>query len=312
MTPRSTATLLLGALLLTLGAGCSNDRAALPMPSAPCAEADGTATFIPLPRGGMATPQATFYSASKTLTAAAGGEITAGGMRVTFPAGSLPATTTITLLVRKDEHVLVSLQPAGLTLRSPAILQLDDLTKTDGTVYHGLAFYRLTAASPVIQPTSNDWRKPQAWVSTTGDFFLGGTRWDIPEVQFIRYLSGTGYVTKLVTVGAGGTVVCDRIKLTVPPGALRCDTYIAIHQTSQNGALVAVLEPHGIQFNAAVTLEINLTGLAWQPYTDWDIYWLNEATDRWENEGGNFANQKVSGLLWHFSTYAPARGRAGW
>jgi hypothetical protein len=312
MPTRRVVGLLLGVFVLTLGVGCASDQQTTPGPSAPGPIASGAVVFIPLPHGTMATPQAISYSASRTLTAASGGEIAVAGMRVTFPAGSLPSNTTITLVVQKSEYVSVSLKPAGITLRSPAIIRLDDLTKTDGTVYQGLAFYKLTTSNSAIQPTSNDWRTPQAWVSTTGDFFLGGTRWDIPGVQFIRYLSGSGYVTQLVTAAAGGTIVCDRIKVTVPPWALNVDTYITIHQTSQDGALVAVLEPHGIQFRSAVTLDINLSGLTWQPYTDWTIFWLNEATGSWENQGGTFANQRVTGPLWHFSEYAPARGRAGW
>jgi hypothetical protein len=312
MRTRWTNCLLLSMLVLAFAFGCATDRQTALAPSAPDSHHGSTPMFVPLPHGSMAAPQATSYSASKTLTAASGGEIAAGGMRVRFPAGSLRATTTITLTVEKSERVRVSLTPAGITLQSPAIIQLDDLTKTDGTVYHGLAFYQLTPSGPVIQPTSNDWRTPQAWVSTTGDFYLGGIRWDISGIQFIRYLSGTGYETKLVTVGAGGTVTCDRIKVTIPPGALNVDTYITIHQTSQDGALVAALEPHGLQFRSAVALEVDLKGLAWQPYTDWSIFWLNESTEHWECQGGTFASQKVTGSLWHFSSYAPARGRAGW
>jgi hypothetical protein len=303
--------LLLAVIVLSFSLGCASDRHAASIPSAPTPDAGSALAFVPLPHGSMAVPQASSNSASKAITAAAGGEIAVSGMRVRFPAGSLPSNQTITLVVDVTERVLISLQPAGIALRSPAIIQLDNLRKTDGTGYQGLSFYQITASGTAAQPTSNDWRTPQAWVLTTGDFFLGGTRWDIPGMQFIRYLSGDGYVTQLVTP-AGGKVTCDRIKLTFPPGALRLDTFITVHQTSQDGALVAVLEPHGIQFYSAVTLEINLTGLDWQPYTDWSIYWLNDATDSWVNQGGSFGSGKVTGSLWHFSTYAPARGRAGW
>jgi hypothetical protein len=306
--------LLVGVVILALGAGCARDQQATSLPSAPDPAAGRTLGFIPAPPRSLAAPQATSYSASKALTVASGGEIAVAGMRARFPAGSLPSNQTITLVVQKSEYVQVSLKPSGIVLRSPAIIQLDNLTLTDGKGYQGLAFYQVGTSANLIQPTSNDWKTPQAWVSTTGDFVLGGTRWDISQggVQFIRYLSGAGYVTQLVTAAAGGTVICDRIKVTVPPRALQLDTYITIHETSVDGALVAVLEPHGIQFQSAVTLEINLAGLTWQPYTDWSIYWLNEATESWENQGGAFANQKVSGPLWHFSAYAPARGRAGW
>ncbi len=312
MPARRCILLLLGVGLLALGAGCAGDRQVAPVPSAPDPDASSGLTFIPAPSGRPAAPQAAPASVTRWISASFGGEIAVAGMRVRFPAGSLPSSRSITLVVDTNERVKVSVRPAGINLRSPAIIQLDNLRLTDGTGYHGLAFYQTSSAIPAAQPTSNDWRTPQAWVSTTGDFFLGGTRWDIPGVQFIRYLAGTGYTTQLVSATSGGSVSYDRVKLSFPPGALYHDTFITIHQVNDDGFLAAELEPHGLQFMAPVTLAINLGGLGWQPYTDWDIFWHNEATGEWVNQGGVFANQTVSGTLYHFSEYAPARGRAGW
>ena len=303
--------LLLATVFVALVVGCSGDVTTPPASSGPPADdGDMTPMLIRLPPGVPSVPLAT-TSVSRRLTAFSGGELVCSGMRVSFPAGSLPRDMTVTLVVSNTEFVQLSLRPAGINLRSPAIIQLDDLTRTDGRAYlGGIAFYRQASPNPIPQPTSNDWRRPQAWVSVTGGFILGGTRWDISGMQPIRYLGNPGYTTTLVTVGSGGTVVHDRIKVTIPPYALSADTYITIHQESVNGLLVAELEPHGIQFRAPVTLEINLDGLEWQPYTDWTLWWLNDDTGVWEDQGGTFRFRKVTGQLWHFSDYSA--GRAGW
>lgn len=310
---RRSALLALGIGILLISAGCAGDRQPGPMPSAPevaDADAGSDLLFIPLAPVVRPAPQAT-YSASRWISAAMGGEIRLAGMRVRFPAGSLPSSTNIRLVVRTDDDVALEILPAGIHLRSPAIITLDDLSVTNGRTYHNVAFY--TQATPaVVQPTSNDWRRPQAWVSTTGAFVLGGTRWDISGVQPIRYLHRSGRVTQWVPAATGGTIVVDRVKLTIPAWALHCDTHITIWQKSEDGALTAELEPHGLQFRSTATLEIDLEGLPWQPYEDWSIYWLNTATNIWEDQNGTFDSRRVTAEISHFSTYAPARGRAGW
>lgn len=310
---RRSALLALGIVILLIVAGCSSDRQPDSMPSAPVVaddDVDAGLRFIPLAPVVRPAPQAT-YSTSRWISAVFGGEIRLAGMRVWFPAGSLPSSTQIRLVVRTDDEVALEILPAGIQLRSPAIVTLDDLSLTDGRTYHNVAFY--TQATPAVaQPTSNDWRRPQAWLSTTGAFVLGGTRWDISGVQPIRYLQRSGRVTQWIPAATGGTIVVDRVRLTIPAWALNCDTHITVRQRSEDGALTAELQPHGLQFRSAVTLEIDLDGLQWQPYEDWSIYWLNTATNMWEDQDGTFDHRRVTAEISHFSTYAPARGRAGW
>ncbi len=310
---RRLALLALGTGLFLISAGCAGDPQPGSMPSAPelaDTNADSELLFVPLAPVVRPEPQAT-YSASRWISAAMGGEIRLAGMRVRFPAGSLPSSTIIRLVVRTDDEVALEILPADIPLRSPAIITLDDLSLTNGRTYHNVAFY--TQATPAVaQPTSNDWRRPQAWVSTTGAFVLGGTRWDISGIQPIRYLHRSGRVTQWVPAATGGTIVVDRVKLTIHAWALNCDTHITIRQKSEDGALIAELQPHGLQFRSAVTLEIDLDGLQWQPYEDWSIYWLNPVTNNWEDQDGTFDHRRVTAEISHFSTYAPARGRAGW
>ena len=302
--------LALGIVVLALAPGCADDHSTAPTPSQASGSVGSGPMMIPLPPSIRTAPLAN-YSATRWITTSSGGEIAVGGMRVRFPAGSVPSNMNVTVVVNTNEYVQVSLRPAGVSLRSPATIQLDDLSRTDGRAYlGGINFYLQASPNPIQQPTSNDWIRPQAWVLATGDFFLGGTRWDIPAMTPIRYLGGSGYVAKFVTAASGGTVVCDRVKVIIPAWSLRADTYITVRQVSEDGNLVAILEPHGIQFQSPVTVQINLTGLQWQPYHDWSLWWLNEATGDWEDQGGNFHNRTVTSQVSHFSRFTA--GRAGW
>ena len=123
---------------------------------------------------------------------------------------------------------------------------------------------------------------------------------------------GSNSETRLIRARNGGEVQQGRFKVTIPPGALASDTYITIRDRSY-WYVRCELEPHGIQFQQPVTLEIDLRGLSWAPYTDWSVFW-HEDDDTWVDQHGVFANGRVSAQLWHFSEYAPGadRGRAGW
>ncbi len=58
-----------------------------------------------------------------------------------------------------------------------------------------------------------------------------------------------------------------------------------------------------------VELELDLHGLDDQPFTDWTVFWFDEAAMQLENQGGTLEHEKLTVPLGHFSRYA---GRAGW
>lgn len=118
--------------------------------------------------------------------------------------------------------------------------------------------------------------------------------------------------TRLIRARDGGEVRQGRFKVTIPPGALAADTYITVRDRSTS-YVRCELQPHGIQFSQPVTLEIDLRGLGWAPYTNWSVYW-HQPGNTWEDQHGVFTNGRVSAQLWHFSEYAPGMdgGRAGW
>ncbi len=107
----------------------------------------------------------------------------------------------------------------------------------------------------------------------------------------------------------GGQVQCGRYTLTFPPGALPQDTTITI-QDAGDGYLHCVLKPHGIQFLVPVQLQMNLDGINVSPYTDWTIFWHNDANGKWEDQHAVFTSSSLTASLHHFSDYQG--GRAGW
>ena len=88
------------------------------------------------------------------------------------------------------------------------------------------------------------------------------------------------------------------------------DTYITVRDPA-SGSLECELEPHGLQFLSAVTLETDLNGTNYDDeHDDWTTWWMNENADAWQDQGGVFVSGKIYSDLWHFSRYRP--GRAGW
>jgi len=122
--------------------------------------------------------------------------------------------------------------------------------------------------------------------------------------------SGSGRAKKvkrqLVVAAQGGTIVNGRYSITVPPGALSYDTEYQVTDNN-NGFVECDLSPHGAQFNAPVTLEIDLNGTTGD--SDCTVYWWNASTHTWVDMQGhvNPATNVLSVQLPHFSKY-----RAGW
>jgi hypothetical protein len=124
--------------------------------------------------------------------------------------------------------------------------------------------------------------------------------------------SAAGFATKRITAAVGGVVEFGRFKVTIPPGALATDTDITVKDPG--GPYVnCELGPHGTQFLFPVTLEVDLQGLGYLPWTDWTVYW-HAGPDLWVDQGGvlDWRRGKVRARLQHFSEYDPGRGRAGW
>ncbi len=290
--------------------GCAGDRSRTPIDPSPGAPElqrpiflSARTPFSPVPQGEI--------EESRFIKARDGGELSVAGARVKFPKGALPSDMTLTLRVTPGEAVHLRVEPAGVALLLPAIVQLDDVRRTDHRRHARPSFVLLGGASPAALATIYDGDHIRGQASLTGEYVLAGLAADGQVLQFISYLSGEGYLTKLIEADRGGEVRYDRVKVRIPAGALTEDTYITVRQLG-DGYLAAELEPHGIAFQVPVNLEIDLDDLEYEPYFDWSIWWLNDGTGLWENQGGIFADEKVTAQLWHFSEYAPGRGRAGW
>lgn len=116
-------------------------------------------------------------------------------------------------------------------------------------------------------------------------------------------------VTQLVLADNGGVVHLNRFRVVIPAGALSTDTFITIRNPG-NGYFTCELEPHGIQFNVPVTLEMDLGGLSLTAGERLSIYWLNLDSDLWEDQMAAQSNTTLSVPLNHFSQYSIGRG--GW
>lgn len=131
---------------------------------------------------------------------------------------------------------------------------------------------------------------------------------DIDPVQGVSF---SGHGSALIQADVGGVVSWGRFSVDIPAGALSEDTEISISRPNSQ-LVMCELEPHGIQFNKPVKLQINYggtyaddkeTGLA-----SFGIYWLNDSTGIWEMVGQKVDAQsnKVEADLEHFSGYATA------
>ncbi|MCA9729489.1 MAG: hypothetical protein R3E12_19845 [Candidatus Eisenbacteria bacterium] len=123
---------------------------------------------------------------------------------------------------------------------------------------------------------------------------------------------GTQRAELRVDPAVGGTVVCGRYQLTIPPGALSYETTYRIEYDPRDPELIFDLYPHGAQFHVPVEISVNLSGTTAQDYDDVTLYWFNGDADSWVDVGGvwDSSNARLTCSLSHFSRYGS--GRAGW
>ncbi len=290
-------------------AGCGDDRNAA-SPSSPGGDPTShqprfLASPSPVPVA-LAVPA----PVTKLIKAKDGGELAIGNIKIAIPKYALPVDAVLTLTLTSTERVAFRVDPVGLPLALPAEIVVEHLRgKTDEGRPGALRAFRMVPGAPEPLPTSRDDDKVTALSTTLGEFAFGRDRDSGEPIQFLHYLSGPGFTTKLIEASAGGIVQYGRCKVQIPKNALSADTYITVRDPG-TGYLMCELEPHGIHFLIPVQFEMDLKGLHWQPYTDWTDYWFNEETGLWERQTGTFDGDKIVDSLSHFSRYVA--GRAGW
>lgn len=246
-------------------------------------------------------------SETKTIKANNGGDVSVGLVKVKFLPHTIEQDTDVTITLVDQEQMRFRIEPADLVLLQPVRIEIEHMERTDHLERRSLRVVRMVDGVPQALSTQQEGGKHRADVSDLGDFALADMD-DQGGIQFIRYLSGPGYLTKLIEADKGGEVHYDRYQVTIPKGALPEDTYITVRDPG-SGYLMCELEPHMV-FLAPVELELDLHGLDYQPFTDWTVFWFDPDTEEWENQGGSFAHEKLTVQLDHFSRYAA--GRAGW
>ena len=124
--------------------------------------------------------------------------------------------------------------------------------------------------------------------------------------------------TKLVRTGEVTTVSGARYTLDFQRGSLTSDALITI-QDYDHDILDVELGPHGTRFVDPVTLSIDFSGTAADPGAAWydhrepAVYWLNDATNQWEEipSATDWDRKRIEVRLQHFSRYIVG-GKAGW
>ena len=246
---------------------------------------------------------------TKRITARNGGDLAVGSVKVQIPARGLSADTTITLTLTDLEQLRFSIEPKGLRLSSAAQVTVNNLSKTTSRSVFRLSVVQDTDRGRLPLSTRRMGDQAVASMQRFGDFGLGGMSAFGDSIQFVRYLSGPGYTTTLVSAWRGGTVAYDRYTVRIPARALEQDTYITVRDPGA-GYVLCELEPHGTQFRTPATLDMNLQGLDIQGFTDWTIFWFDDDFGDWSDQHAVFNGDKVTVSLPHFSSYAA--GRAGW
>ncbi len=123
---------------------------------------------------------------------------------------------------------------------------------------------------------------------------------------------------KLVLPDAHTLMRGSRYELTFPRGAVSKLELISIQEYDPD-VLDVQLGPHGIKFGEPVVLSIDFTGTRADPgaavydQSEPVLYWLNEATNRWEEVPGrtDWDTRRHIVRLEHFSRYVLG-GKAGW
>lgn len=302
---------LLGLLVTVffLAGGCADDRQP-GSPVQPQGDPGAGPQFLSAPQaaGIVAVPLGgTVLSETKLIKANNGGEVGVGLVTVRFLPHSIEQDAAVTITLVDQEQTRFRIEPAGLLLLQPARIEIEHLDRTDHFDRKSLAVARIVEGTPQVLLTQKDGAKHRTEIGSLGDFALvdkdaqGG-------IQFVRYLSGPGYETKLIEAARGGEVRYNRYKVTIPRGALVEDTFVTVRDPG-SGYLMCDLEPHMV-FLVPVELELDLHELQYQPFTDWTVFWFDPETELWENQGGTFDHEKLTVQLGHFSRYAA--GRAGW
>ncbi|MBU1701841.1 MAG: hypothetical protein KJ970_03180 [Candidatus Eisenbacteria bacterium] len=303
-------TAVVGLLIVLFFVGCGKDNDSTPTASAAEVSGESGPQFIFSPTAIQTSPLGDESTKTKSIKSD-GGHLDVRGFKVIFPKDCLDEETDVTVSLLDEERLMIRIEPSDLVLNSPVSIEWDKLDRTDKkeSEENSLVVLRADGNDWIPIPTQLDNKKLLAESDRLGDFALGRSSADTGDIEFVRYLSGPGYVTKLIDADKGGEVKYDRYKVKFPKYALDEDTYITVRDPGSD-YLICELEPHGIVFNVPVELEMDFKDLDYIPFTDWTIWWFNDGAGCWENQGGTFAGEKLNVDLNHFSKYAA--GRAGW
>jgi hypothetical protein len=117
--------------------------------------------------------------------------------------------------------------------------------------------------------------------------------------------------SKVIDRETGGIIRLEEIKVNFKPHALDEDTEITIVRLpSDSDKILFELLPHGIEFNKAVTLTLNLEACGIERGEAATIYWFNPEKEEWVDLRAAWSWPIASVKLDHFSKYGGGRG--GW
>lgn len=165
----------------------------------------------------------------------------------------------------------------------------------------------LAAALLLALAGCSDRPQPMLSAPAQANAVLGGSISLNGVLQFVGLpdLTGTRSASRRILASEGGFVEIQGFRVDIPAGALPADTTVTITLPSDNvlgKRLIAEFQPHGVQFNAPVTLTFPLTGVLWSGSDIEVARWENGA---WTSLGGSvdLLGTKLTGQTPHFSTY---------
>lgn len=149
-----------------------------------------------------------------------------------------------------------------------------------------------------------------AEVSVTQNGLLGGVT---------GLLKGLLTVTLNLVGGTGGSVINDKWRVVIPPGAVEGNATVGmgVDKSARSDVQLEILPIEKNHFLVPATLTFDCTGVSSSDLRNYTIYWYNPATRAWVEVPGSkvdLAKKTVSAPLSHFSQYSagPKGGKAGW
>ena len=161
---------LLSLIALVLLAGCSRGPESV-APTSPATTAGGP-VFLATPPAPVAAPQGLTF-AVKFIRADQGGDLELGNLSISFPKGSLPFSTWVSISTLGDGLVGFHVQPADLVLLKPALVTIEQIDHTNEKALPGLRAHLQRQSGTLSLETRRNGNTIEGDTPSLGEFRIG-------------------------------------------------------------------------------------------------------------------------------------------